>query len=88
MSYMLLAAFTESQPHALLRVRYRDLDLYVERDKDTNTHEDQLVRIVCPTFASLKASPKPWLKAVAVMEMLVAQLPCSSAARASMIPCF
>ena len=29
---LLLAAFTESRPHALLYITYRDLDLYVKRD--------------------------------------------------------
>ena len=35
---LLLAAFTGSRPHALLSLTYRDLDLYVDREKNTNEH--------------------------------------------------
>lgn len=35
---LLLAAFTGSRPHALLSLTYRDLNLYVDQDKDTGEH--------------------------------------------------
>jgi integrase len=35
---LLLAAFTGSRPHALLSLTYRDLDLYVDREKNTDGH--------------------------------------------------
>jgi hypothetical protein len=39
---LLLAAFTGSRPHALLCITYRDLDLYVEKDQDTDSHHVKL----------------------------------------------
>jgi integrase len=39
---LLLAAFTGSRPSALLLITYRDLRLYVERDRKTGKHELKL----------------------------------------------
>jgi integrase len=35
---LLLAAFTGSRPAALLNLEYRDLDLYVDKDRKTDQH--------------------------------------------------
>jgi uncharacterized protein DUF3435 len=35
---LLLAAFTGSRPHALLTLEYRDLELYVDKDRKTGEH--------------------------------------------------
>ncbi len=35
---LLLAAFTGSRPYTILSLTYRDLDLYVDRDKNTGEH--------------------------------------------------
>lgn len=35
---LLLAAFTGSRPAALLNLEYRDLDLYVDKDRKTGQH--------------------------------------------------
>lgn len=39
---LLLAAFTGSRPQALLYITYRDLNLYVEKDKETGRHHLKL----------------------------------------------
>lgn len=54
---LLLAAFTGSRPGALLRIRYEDLDLFVQRDKKSGE-----VAIMLQLQLKRTKSPRKYLK--------------------------
>jgi len=59
---LLIAAFTGSRPGALLGITYRDLDLFVQRDKTTGEVALTL-QLKLTRTKSRKKRKRPWVKA-------------------------